>query len=212
MTKVKHYTISLPAHVTAKLQAESEESKIPKSTLIAQHLEDYYVTAAAKYEEQMQKLKSDHAAMIQELTKDYEAKVQEREATIQELKVQQKELNRQHTAEVQKIRGEIQQVKAAATAEIQQAQKEAAEKSASQDLVIKGLHNEVELAKTEAKNLSEKIISEADAIRKLEDDKDFFKKQLELVTLRLPPARVSFWSRVFKGRKPKEERERHTPS
>lgn len=195
MPKITHYTITLPAHITAKLQAEHEESKTPRSTLIAQHLEEYYNTApTAQYEEQ-----------IQQLSKEYEAKIQEHEATIQELKTTLKEQSRHHTAEVHEIRAEVQHAQNKATAKIQQAEAEAANKATSQEVIIKGLQGELELARKEIKMLSEKVASDASTINMLKDDKDFFKRQLELVTLRLPAARQGFWSRAFGGSKKEKE-------
>jgi hypothetical protein len=81
MPKVIHYTITLPAHITAKLQAENEESKTPKSTLIAQHLEEYYNTApAAQYEAKIQEIRAE----IQRV-KDEQSVASSRGATAEQL-------------------------------------------------------------------------------------------------------------------------------
>ena len=42
----------------------------------------------------------------------------------------------------------------------------------------------------------------------LKADKENLQKQLELVTLRLPPPKVGFWARLFGGsKKPEEKKE-----
>ncbi len=81
---------------------------------------------------------------------------------------------------------------------------QAAQKAVSQDTVIKGLQQELELTKTSTKNLSEQVVELKGQIRKLEDDKEFLQKQLELVTLRLPAPKEGFWSRLL-GRLTKEQ-------
>lgn len=67
----------------------------------------------------------------------------------------------------------------------------------SQDIVIAGLQNELETVRTQVKTLEEKLAIYVGLNNDLKADKENLQKQLELVTLRLPPPRVSFWARLF---------------
>lgn len=67
----------------------------------------------------------------------------------------------------------------------------------SQDIVIAGLQNELETVRTQVKTLEEKLAIYMGLKNELQADKENLQKQLELVTLRLPPPRVSFWARLF---------------
>jgi len=66
---------------------------------------------------------------------------------------------------------------------------------------VSGLQNELETARTEIKTLEEKIVIFTGLNNDLKADKENLQKQLELVTLRLPPPRVSFWARLFGSKK-----------
>ena len=158
------FTITLPESVAAKLAADEERRGTPRSTIIAQYLDEHYSQKpAADYEEALHEMQQQAALLedeVQQLTKDNAARMQ-------------------------------------------QAQKEAAEKATSQDIVIKGLQNELENAQKDVKSLNEKVAENAGTINELKTDKEYFKKQLELVTLRLPPSKVGFWSRIFGSKKEK---------
>lgn len=67
----------------------------------------------------------------------------------------------------------------------------------SQDIVIAGLKNELETLRTQVKTLEEKLAIYMGLNNDLKADKENLRKQLELVTLRLPPPRVSFWARLL---------------
>jgi predicted nuclease with TOPRIM domain len=67
----------------------------------------------------------------------------------------------------------------------------------SQDIVIAGLKNELETVRMQVKTLEEKLAIYVGLNNDLKADKENLQKQLELVTLRLPPPKVSFWTRLF---------------
>jgi predicted nucleic acid-binding Zn-ribbon protein len=75
----------------------------------------------------------------------------------------------------------------------------------SQETVIKGLQHELERAQDNAKRLEEHVVELKEQIHQANNEKQNLYKQLELVTLRLPAPRVSFWSRVFGKRKKEQE-------
>jgi predicted nuclease with TOPRIM domain len=67
----------------------------------------------------------------------------------------------------------------------------------AQDIVITGLQNELETVRTQVKTLEEKLAIYMGLNNDLKADKENLQKQLELVTLRLLPPRVSFWARLL---------------
>jgi len=56
-------------------------------------------------------------------------------------------------------------------------------------------------ARTQIKTLEDKLAIFTGLNNDLKADKENLQKQLELVTLRLPPPRVGFWARLFGGKK-----------
>jgi len=75
----------------------------------------------------------------------------------------------------------------------------------NQETAITGLQNEVETLRTQVKTLEEKLVIYTGLNNDLKNDKETLQKQLELVTLRLPPPKVGFWSRIFGGKKKEKE-------
>jgi len=66
---------------------------------------------------------------------------------------------------------------------------------------VSGLQNELDTARTQIKTLEDKLAIFTGLNNDLKSDKENLQKQLELVTLRLPPPRVGFWARLFGGGK-----------
>jgi len=77
----------------------------------------------------------------------------------------------------------------------------ATKEAASHQVVVQGLQNEREKKNLEIKMLEDKLVTSVGIINDLKADKENLQKQLELVTLRLPPPRVGFWARLFGGGK-----------
>ena len=91
-----------------------------------------------------------------------------------------------------------------AHAEIQRLRDERTKLEASKATVVQGVQNELAVTQGNVKNLSEQLEMHKQIIHDLKEDKEQLRKQLELVTLRLPAPREGFWSRVF-GRRKKEQ-------
>lgn len=97
--------------------------------------------------------------------------------------------------------------------ETESLKKELAEKETAlselhaQDNAITGLQHELETVRAQGKTLEDKLSIYTGMINDLKADKETLQKQLELVTLRLPPPKVGFWARLFGGGKKKEETE-----
>jgi len=66
---------------------------------------------------------------------------------------------------------------------------------------VSGLQKELDTSRTEIKTLEDKLAIFTGLNNDLKADKENLQKQLELVTLRLPPPRVSFWARLFGSKK-----------
>ncbi len=117
-------------------------------------------------------------------TETYEVKLRHKEATINE---------QQATIEKQ-------------TASLKELQAKLETTSRSNEVVIKGIQNEMELLKQciqsleEAKHVGRGIISD------LRTDKDNLLKQLTLVTLRLPAPKQGFWARLFRKKGKESEK------
>jgi septal ring factor EnvC (AmiA/AmiB activator) len=213
MPPVNHYSITLPAFVATKLQEEAEREKTKRSTLIAHHLEQHYNTVpTAQYEFKIQELEKqvqEYEGIIQDLQTEAAEQItrvqkEASETAALEVKQLKRTLNQQasqSTARMQEFKNEMQLSQAENAAQNEKLKNEAAQNAASQDLVIKGLQNERENAQKDVKSLSETIVNNAGTINELKADKEYFKKQLELVTLRLPPPRVGFWVRLFGSKK-----------
>jgi predicted transcriptional regulator len=109
------------------------------------------------------------------------------------------------TTDREKRLQEIDQEYSALQQRVKQHREEAAQTAVSHQVVVKGLQHELELVKTNVKNLEEQLFLHKGIIQGLEKDKELCQKQLELVTLRLPAPSVGFWARVFGPKKPKKE-------
>ena len=189
------FTITLPETVASKLAADEERLKIPRSTLIAEYLREHYnAVPTAQYEAQVQKLESQ--------AREYERIIQDlqTEATEQIARAR-KEALEEAASEIQHLKGTLNQQASQSAVQMQQVRMDATKNAASQDLVIKGLQNELEVTKTQTKSLEEKLVIYTGLNNDLKADKENLQKQLELVTLRLPAPKVGFWARLFGGGK-----------
>jgi hypothetical protein len=166
------FTITLPEKVASTLAADEGKLKTPRSTLIAQYLEQHYT-------QQSQKPAAEYETALTELAR--QAK-------------EDKEQARECKERAEKLTGELREIGRQLEAAMEELRKAAA-RAASQDTVITGLQNELESVKTQTKNLDEKIIIYSGIINDLKSDKETLQKQLELVTLRLPAPkeRGSWW-------------------
>ena len=117
-------------------------------------------------------------------TETYEAKLRHKEATINE---------QQATIEKQTVSLKELQAKLEIT-------------SKSNEIIIKGLQNEMELLKQRIQSLEEAKHVDRGIIADLRADKDNLLKQLTLVTLRLPAPKQGFWARLFRKKSVESEK------
>ena len=190
MTRKKPFTITLPDYIASQLTADEAKLKIPRSTLIAHYIEQHYTQkSAAEYEEELKGLKADQEhrlqalqQQLQDLTQRYE---QDNQALEKQYKINVHEL--QQLADSYATQLQEQALQQNATMQQQ---------AADHDIVAKGLHNELELARTQTKNFEDKLATYTGIINDLKEDKAYLQKQLELITLRLPaPKEKRGWLR-----------------
>jgi chromosome segregation ATPase len=174
--KPLRYSVALSPSLATLLKEQAQAEGASLSTVIAKIVEDYYNRPRAAEYETLRKLETEAILELEKQLKD--------------LKIEAQERSRQAAAQ-------LQQAEASAAAKLQQVEKDAVAKAASQDAIIKGLQNELEVTKTQLKNLEEKLAIYTGLNNDLKSDKEILQKQVELLTLRLPAPKEGFWSRIF---------------
>jgi predicted nucleic acid-binding Zn-ribbon protein len=167
----------------AKCEATEQQAETEVETLtkLQQHEKDNAAQTAALQDAQIKELQNKLESAKTD-TKNLESDIANRDEEIQQLE-----------RDIQRL---------------EQGMKDFVDKTtqekASQETVITGLQHELERVQDNTKRLEEQVVDLKAQIRQANDEKQNLYKQLELVTLRLPAPRVSFWARVF-GRKKKEQ-------
>jgi chromosome segregation ATPase len=191
---IMRYTITLPEEIATKLAADEGRLGIPRSTLIAEYLRKHYTEKpVAEYEAALSALQK-QSEENERQAKENESQAQTDKEELEKLISQSKEWRARIAATTKELEGSLGKLA------------EMTAKAASQDIVISGLQNELEITKTQLKSLEDKVVIYTGLNNDLKYDKDALQKQLSDVTLRLPQAKVSFWSRVFGGRGSKKEK------
>ncbi|MGA7075600.1 MAG: hypothetical protein WBZ42_03510 [Halobacteriota archaeon] len=185
-----HYSIIVPDDLASRLNQEATDLDVKKSTYITQLLRAHYEkpTSAleARIDEQQSligSLQSDCAQMQDQL--------QQMQGTAEQVHLLEASLK-----ETEGALTDAQARNQSLMEKLQQVQ-------ASKDVTTTGLQHEIELLRQQVASLESTLHTERGHLSELRQDKETLKKQLELVTLRLPAPRVGFWSRIF-GRKQKE--------
>ena len=205
------FSFSIPDYVAEMLDYDVESKGKSRSSLIAEYIEQYYKGEAQRIESAnvVQRVNSEHEKRVQHLTAQHDAEVQQiridcekqiekikadRLTSIQQLEDSLKELENV-TEKLDHDLKTSEERNTSAVEKLRQSEARAAAKTASQEIVITGLQNELEVTKTQTKSLEEKLAIYTGLNTDLKVDKETLQKQLELVTLRLPAPRVGFWSR-----------------
>jgi chromosome segregation ATPase len=187
-----HYSIIVPDNLASKLDAEAVSLNLKKSTYITRLLRAHYEKPAEALETQIKEQKARIAVLQSGCTKlqdqlqsmqDVTEKVHALEASLKEA---DSSLNEYRERE-RELSGKLQ-----------------LEKN-SKEVVVTGMHHEVELLQQKVTSLEAALHTERDHLLEIKQDKDQLQKQLELVTLRLPAPKVGFWSRIFGGGRKKED-------
>jgi chromosome segregation ATPase len=172
--KPLRYSVALSPSLATLLKEQAEAEGASLSAAIADIVEDYYNRPPVAEYEKLRKLETEA--------------ILEREKQIKDLQREAQEHSRLAAAQ-------LQHAEASAASKLQQVKAEAA----SQDTIIKGLQNELELTKTQMKSLDEKLAIYTGLNNDLKADKEMLKKQVELLTLRLPAPKLGLWARLFGG-------------
>jgi predicted transcriptional regulator len=218
------FNITLPDSIAKKLDEDAENQDIPRSTLIALHIEQHYEgKSEADIDAEIARLRTESADIVQRVRIEHEKKVQHLIAT--------------HETELQQVRADyekkVEQIAADNAAATQQLEEDVErlelisekyktdlisseerntsaverlrQSEASKNTVVTGLQHENELLEQKVEHLETLVQTERGLNAELRRDKENLQKQLELVTLRLPAPKVGFWARLFGGGRKKEE-------
>jgi predicted nucleic acid-binding Zn-ribbon protein len=187
-----HYSIIVPDDLASKLDAEAMSLNLKKSTYIARLLRVHYEKPASALEGRIKEqqslidsLQSDYTQMHDRLQQMQGAAEQARLLEVS-LKEAEDALNEAH-ARNRSLMEKLQQVQA------------------SEDVTTTGLQHEIELLRQQVASLESTLHTERGHLSELRQDKETLQKQFELVTLRLPAPKVSFWERLFGSGKKKED-------
>lgn len=222
--KMARFNITIPDSIAKKLDEDAGNQNIPRSTLIAQHIEQHYEgKSEADIDAEIARLRTESTDIVQRARIEHEKKVQHLVAT--------------HEAELQQVRADyekkIEQItvdSAAATQQLEEdverlelisekyktdlisteernasAVERLRQSEASKNTVVTGLQHENELLKQQVAHLETLLQTEKSLSSELRRDKETMQKQLELVTLRLPEPKVGFWARLSSGGRKQED-------
>lgn len=220
-TSLKERASSEGVSLSALLAQIVDEHFIVNDTLASYERE--METVRTSTEEALQQQRTEYEAELRKLTEALDAehkKLREGNAEIMqrardEFEKKVRQITEEHEAEVQQIRAECE--KRADEAKQLEGDVERLEgitnkldselkaSETSKNTVVTGQQHEIELLNQKIANLEGNLHTEQGHNSELRNDKEQLQKQLELVTLRLPPPRVSFWDRLF-GKKEKQEK------
>jgi len=208
------FSFSIPDEVAEMLDKDLEGTGKSRSSLIAEYIEQHYKGKAqlAEHVNAVQRAKSEHEKRVQRLIAEHAAEVQqiraECEKRIEDLKADSAASTQQLEDDVERLEKIVEKFEhdfKASEERTASAVERLRQSEASKQTVETVLQHEIELLRVKVTNLEEAMHTERAHLSEISRDKDDLKKQLELVTLRLPAPKEGFWSRVF-GRRKKEKR------
>jgi hypothetical protein len=212
------FNITLPNLVAEKLGDDAARQKMPRSTLIARHIEQHYEgRSTADFEEEIRQMRAETADVVQRVRNEFDKRTQalvaENEAEKQQIRAdcekRIEEITADSAASVQQFENELEQLETV-TRNLDRDLKASEQRNAaavekyhqlesSKNTVVTGLQHEVELRQQTVANLETLLHLEREINSELRRDKESVQRQLELVTLRLPAPQVGFWTRLFGG-------------
>jgi metal-responsive CopG/Arc/MetJ family transcriptional regulator len=208
------FSFSIPDEVAEMLDRDVETKSTSRSSLIAEFIERHYKREEQRKEDidVVQRVKSEHEKKVQHLVAEHDAEVQQIRT---EYEKQLEQIKADNAVSIQQLENDVERLEKL-TENLENDLKASEERNASaveklrqsessKNVIVNGLQHEVELlgkdkVKLEAELQTEKILS-----NERKADKDNLQKQLELVTLRLPPPKVGFWARLFGSERKKED-------
>lgn len=149
------------------------------------------------YADIMQRAREEHEKRGQQITVEHDEKVRqiadERKAEVQQIRAEcekRAEEAKQLEDDVERLEGITNKL-----------DNELKASQTSKSVVVTGMQHEIELMQQKVSSLEDTLHLEREHLSELRRDKEDCKKQLELVTLRLPPPKVGFWARLFGKKK-----------
>jgi len=222
---VARFNITLPASVAQMLDKDAAHQDIPRSTLIAQHLEQHYEgRTEADYEAEIRELRTDYekqiqnqraegANIVQRVRDEHEKRIQkliaEHDAEVQQIRVdfekQMQQITADRSASIQQLENSLEELESvtqqldAKLKESEERNRSLMEKSrdseASHQTVVIGLQHRAELIEKDKASLEAALQVEKGHSLELRADKETLQKQVELQRLQLPAPKISFWAR-----------------
>jgi predicted transcriptional regulator len=214
------FNITLPDSIAKKLDEDAESQDMARSTLIAQYIEQHYEgKSEADIDAEIARLRTESANIVERVRNEHEKKVQHliatRETELQQVRSnyekQIEQINADKAAATQQLEEDVEQLEtilqkyksdltlceernASSVEKLRQSE-------ASKNTIVTGLQHENELLQQKITTSETLLHTEKGLNADLRRDKESIQKQLELVTLRLPAPKVSFWARLFGSRK-----------
>lgn len=223
--KMARFNITLPDSIAKQLDEDAGTQDKARSTLIAQYIEQHYVgKSEADIDAEISRLRTESANIVARVRNEHEKKVQkliiDHDTELQQIRTdyegQIEHINTDNAAATQQLENDVERLEtilekhkndlqsseernAAAVEKLRQSE-------ASKNTVVIGLQHEKELLEQKVAHLEALLQTERSVNTDLRRDKESIQKQLELVTLRLPAPKVSFWAKIFGGGSKKEEK------
>jgi hypothetical protein len=218
------FNITIPDFLAKKLDEDAKNQDMPRSTLIAQYIEQHYEgKSEADIEAEIVRLRSESAAIVQRVRIEHEKKVQHLIAT-HETELQQmrydyekkiEQITSDNAAATQLLEEDVERLElisekyktdllssdernASAIERLRQSE-------ASKNTVVTALQHENELLQQQVSHLETLLQTEKGISSELRHDKETMQKQLELVTLRLPAPKGGLCASLSGGGRKKEE-------
>jgi metal-responsive CopG/Arc/MetJ family transcriptional regulator len=208
------FSFSIPDEVAEMLDRDVENKSTSRSSLIAEFIERHYKRETQRKEDidVVQRVRSEWEKKVQHLIAEHDAEVLQIRT---EYEKQLEQINADNAANTQQLENDVERLEKL-TEKLENDLKASEERNASaveklrqsessKNVVVNGLQHEVELLKKDNAKLESELQTEKILSNERKADKENLQKQLELVTLRLPPPKVGFWTRLFGGGEKKEE-------
>lgn len=214
------YNITIPEYIAKRLDEDADNQEMARSTLIAQYIEQHYEgKSEADIDAEIARLRAESADIVQRARQEHEKKVEHliasHETALQQVRsdyeMQIEQINADHSTVSKRLEEDVERLEAISEKcrydlkSSEERNASAVEKlrqsEASKITVVSGLQHENELLKEKLTTSETLLQAERGITSELRRDKESIQKQLELMTLRLPAPKVSFWARLFGGSK-----------
>jgi chromosome segregation ATPase len=195
------FNITIPDSIAKKLDEDSGNQEIPRSTLIAQYIEQHYEgKSEADIDAEIARLRTESADIVQRVRIEHEKKVQHliatHEAELQQVRADYEkkveQINADNAATTQQLEEDVERLEAilekyktdltSSEERNASAVERLRQSAASKNIVVNGLQHENELLQQKVSYLETLLQNERGLTSELRHDKESIQKQLELVS------------------------------